>query len=42
MSIHKDHRTRVKDRYEHQGLDFFEPHQVLELLLFYALLICAL
>ena len=34
--IHDGHRERVKKRYRENGLDHFEPHQVLELLLFYA------
>lgn len=37
MSIHKDHRARVKERYEKQGLDHFSGHEVLELLLFYCI-----
>lgn len=34
---HAGHRERVRRRFETQGLRGFEPHQVLELLLFYAL-----
>ena len=34
---HKDHRDRVKDRFIKEGLESFEDHQVLELLLFYAI-----
>lgn len=37
MSIHKDHRQRVKARFAAEGLDAFNEHQVLELLLFYAI-----
>ena len=33
--MHKGHRKRVKDRYLSEGLDAFEDHQVLEMLLFY-------
>lgn len=33
--LHKGHRERVKDRYIYSGLDSFEDHQVLELILFY-------
>lgn len=33
---HKGHRDRVKKRFVNEGLDAFEDHQVLELLLFYA------
>lgn len=36
MSMHEGHRARVKRRFREEGLDHFEPHQVLELLLFYA------
>jgi len=35
MSIHKDHRQRVKARYAEYGLDGFREHEVLEMLLFY-------
>lgn len=35
MSIHKDHRQRVKARYAEFGLDSFREHEVLEMLLFY-------
>jgi DNA repair protein RadC len=35
--LHKDHRQRVRKRYINEGgLDNFDDHQVLELLLFYA------
>lgn len=37
MSIHDGHRQRIKDRYIRDGLENFEPHQILELLLFYAI-----
>ena len=36
-SIHGGHRARMKKRYLEQGLDGFEDHEALELLLFYAL-----
>ena len=36
-NIHKGHRKRVKDNFLKNGLDNFEDHQILELLLFYAL-----
>ena len=35
MAMHSGHRRRLKDRFEKEGLDNFEQHQVLELLLFY-------
>ncbi len=35
--IHEGHRQRVKTRYLAEGLDSFEDHQVLELLLFYCI-----
>lgn len=36
-NIHKGHRKRVKERYIAEGLDSFNEHQVLELLLYYAI-----
>ena len=35
MSIHDEHRMRVRKRFLEEGLDHFEEHQVLEMLLFY-------
>lgn len=35
--IHEGHRRRLRGRYAKGGLDGFEDHQVLELLLFYAI-----
>ncbi len=35
--LHKGHRKRVRDRYIESGLDSFEPHQIVELLLFYCI-----
>ncbi len=37
MNIHSGHRQRLRDRYRTHGLDAFSPHEVLELLLCYAL-----
>ncbi len=37
MSIHNGHRQRLKDRFCKEGLENFEEHQVLELLLFYCI-----
>ncbi len=37
MSVHQGHRARVKARFSKEGLDGFNEHQVLELLLFYAI-----
>ena len=37
MSVHKNHRQRVKARYETYGLDTFYDYQALELLLFYCI-----
>lgn len=34
-NLHKGHRKRVKDRYLREGLDSFEDHQLLEIMLFY-------
>lgn len=35
--LHEGHRQRVKARYLKEGLDSFEDHQVLEMLLFYCI-----
>ena len=35
--MHTNHRERLKKRFLTEGLDHFEPHNVLELLLFYAI-----
>ena len=34
-NIHSGHRRRLKERFLREGLDNFEEHQILELLLFY-------
>lgn len=34
---HEGHRKRLKERYKKEGLENFEPHQVLELMLFYCM-----
>lgn len=34
---HSGHRQRMRERYLKQGLDGFAPHEILELLLFYAI-----
>jgi DNA repair protein RadC len=36
-SVHQGHRQRLKERFLKEGLDNFEEHQVLELLLFYGI-----
>lgn len=36
-TLHKDHRARLRKRYEREGLQSFEDHNVLELLLFYVI-----
>ncbi len=36
MSIHDGHRNRMRDRFLHEGLDHFSEHEVLELILYYA------
>jgi DNA repair protein RadC len=36
-NLHKGHRERLKNRFLNEGLDAFEDHQVLELLLFQAI-----
>ena len=35
--LHKKHRERVRNRFLNEGLSAFEDHEVLELLLFYAI-----
>ena len=37
LNLHKNHRLRLKTRFLKEGLENFEPHNVLELLLFYAI-----
>lgn len=37
MSIHEGHRQRLKNRFLNEGLDHFQEHEVLELLLFYCI-----
>lgn len=36
-NAHAGHRKRLRERFLKEGLDNFQPHQVLELLLFYAI-----
>lgn len=35
--MHEGHRQRLKNRFLKEGIDSFEPHEILELLLFYAI-----
>lgn len=35
-NLHKGHRKRVKEKFHKSGLSVFEEHEVLELILFYA------
>ncbi len=35
--VHSGHRLRVKERFYKEGLENFEPHQVLEMLLFFGI-----
>lgn len=37
MSIHDGHRQRLMERFRKEGLDNFDPVQVIELLLFYSI-----
>ena len=37
QQLHKGHRERLRERFLREGLDNFEDHQVLELLLFQAI-----
>lgn len=39
-SLHKDHRKRVKEKFRTTGLEGFHDHNVLEMLLFYAIPRC--
>lgn len=36
-SIHEGHRSRMKKRFLEQGMDAFEPHEILEMLLYYGI-----
>jgi len=36
-NLHAGHRARLRKRFSEGGLDAFEDHQVIELLLFYAI-----
>ena len=36
MTMHDGHRCRLRERFRLEGLENFQPHEVLELLLFYA------
>lgn len=36
MTMHDGHRQRLRERFRREGLEGFAPHEVLELLLFYA------
>lgn len=37
MNFHANHRERVRNRFRAEGLDSFEEHQILEMLLFYGI-----
>lgn len=37
MSVHDGHRERKRHRYKEEGLDSFQDHEVLELLLYYSI-----
>lgn len=36
MTMHEGHRQRLRERFRQEGLETFAPHEVLELLLFFA------
>lgn len=36
MGVHDGHRARLKRRFDEEGLDAFQPHEALELILFHA------
>ena len=37
MSIHEGHRERMRERFFHEGMDYFSDYEALELLLYYAI-----
>lgn len=37
LNLHKDHRSRLRKRFINDGIEGFEDHNILELLLFYAI-----
>ena len=37
-SVHKGHRKTLKKKFIENGLDVFEPHEALELYLYYAII----
>lgn len=37
MGVHDGHRDRLRERFLNEGLESFEPHNVLELILFYCI-----
>ena len=36
-NVHKNHRKRLRERFEREGADSFEVHEILELFLFDAI-----
>ena len=36
-SVHDGHRERLRKRFLKEGLDNFQPHEILELILFYSI-----
>lgn len=36
-NIHNGHRDRMRNKYINKGIDVFEQHEILEMLLFYAI-----
>ena len=36
-NLHEGHRQRLKNRFLESGLDSFQPHNILEMLLFYSI-----
>ena len=37
VNFHKEHRKRIKKKFAEKGLSVFEEHEILELILFYAI-----
>ena len=36
QNVHKDHRKRMREKFMQDGIESFQPHEVLEMLLFYS------
>ena len=36
-NVHEGHRERMRNKYVNKGIEVFEQHEILEMLLFYAI-----